>query len=368
MTKISLRHILIFTLFVICSLLAHAFSEVNKVDSKYIEFFSTSFNEFFEFKGIVKLSQEKLLIGYIRYLKTDEDGNIWIIDSKKCEIKSYFKSGNFRFVLGGRGVGPGEFMKPTDFFISKIQIYVTDPMQKRLHVFDKNNLKFKYFIKIRDGRTIHVREDEEIFLTGPLLINKKKGLKEIYHCIHIYNNKGDSLKSFFPINEKARINNFMCDGTYFCLDKNNNIYGIQEMEYKIYNYTIDGQLLKTFSIANNTHYIPPPQKPFDKLFLRSKAMEWINNWTHVIGIYISKDFLFVNLYNDNVKNYKYILDVYTTNGKFVKGGLESSYRLLHVDKQGIFYFLQEKIDIDSDITFSILKYGLRRQDKITLKK
>jgi hypothetical protein len=140
------------------------------------------------------------------------------------------------------------------------------------------------------------------------------------------------------------------------------------MEYKIYNYTIDGQLLKTFSIANNTHYIPPPQKPFDKLFLRSKAMEWINSWTHVIGIYISKDFLFVNLYNGNIKNYKYILDVYTTNGKFVKGGLESSYRLLHVDKQGIFYFLQEKIDIDSDITFSILKYGLRRQDKITLKK
>lgn len=323
-----------------------------------MEFSSASFNDFFELKEIIKLSQKKILIGSIRELKTDKDGNIWILDSKKYEIKSYSKSGNFRFVLGNRGSGPGEFLRPIDFFITEKNIYVTDPMLRRLHVFDKNNLKYKYFFKIRDGRKINVIKDEEIILTAPLLINKKKGAKGGYNCLHIYNSRGDLLKSFFPINENARINKLICDGTYICIDKNNHIYGIQEMEYKIYKYTIDGQLLKTFYNENSINYIPPPKKPFQKTFLRSKAMEWINSWTHVMGIYVFENFIFVYLYN-NRENYGYTIDVFKINSEFFKGDLGTNFRLLHIDNQGILYFLHEIIELDSDITFSILKYGLK---------
>jgi hypothetical protein len=88
-------------------------------------------------------------------------------------------------------------------------------------------------------------------------------------------------------------------------------------------------------------------------------MEWINSWTHIMGIYVFEDFIFVNLYNNTGKNYDYNIDVFKINGEFYKSDLGTNFRLLHIDNQGILYFLHDIIERDSDITFSILKYGLK---------
>ena len=237
-------------------------------------------------------------------------------------------------------------------------------MIRCFHVFDKNTRKFKYLIKIRDGRSIHVKNEDEIILSGELLSpNEKSPLrKEDWFCLHILNGKGKIKKSFFPLYEIAK-KNLMCDGIFFCVDEDDNIFGIQEMEYKIHKFNPRGQLIRVFHTPNHSHYTPPPKEPFKKSFLRSQVIKWMNSWSHIIGINDYKEYLFVTLSNPDDKPYEFYYDTYTRDGKFIKGSLGANYRLLYIDKEGMFYFLNEAETNGGEITFSILKYALRRKAK-----
>ncbi|UCH97348.1 MAG: 6-bladed beta-propeller [Candidatus Aminicenantes bacterium] len=361
--RIGSKCFLIFGLSLILSMFTSAFSGTNKVDAQSLKV-SSSFNEFFDLKETFELSQEKVLIGSVRVLKIDDEGNIWILDSRKIEIKKYSKSGHFLAAMGEKSPGPGGFERPWDFFIFKDKIYVTDPISRRIHVFDRQNRKFKYFIKVRDGRMIHVRNEDNIILSGQLLslYGKEPVRKEEWLCLHISNRKGKSTKSFFPLNEFAK-RNLVCDSIFFCVDEEDNIFGVQETEYKIHKFTSDGQLARVFPIQNHAHYTPPPKEPFNRKFLRSQAEAWMNSWSHIIGIAVYKDYLFVTLSNPSDKPYEFYYDAYTRNGKFVKGGLGADYRLLYIDKEGMFYFLKETETNDGEITFSILKYALSWKQK-----
>lgn len=353
--------VLIFILAVICPLSTAAYPGDNNTDSQTVGV-SPAFDDFFEFKGAVELSQEKVLIGRVRTLKIDEDGNIWILDSKIMDIKTFSKSGQYIASMGERGDGPGGMKYPSDFFIFKDKVYVTDPHILRLHVFDKESRKFKYFVKMRDGRSIHVRNEDEIILSGQLLSPtvRAKLRKEDFLYIHIVNRSGKLSGSFFHTNETAIKNHLVSDGVFFCVDENN-IYGIQEMEYKIYKFTPGGTLVNVFPAPNLPHYIPPPKEPINKKFLQSRLMSWVKSWTHIMGIAEYNDYLFITLNKPDEKPYEYLIDVYSKDGKFIKGGLGTSNRLLYIDKRGIFSYLQIRETGDSDIKYSILKYALKEQ-------
>ena len=79
----------------------------------------------------------------------------------------------------------------------------------------------------------------------------------------------------------------------------------------------------------------------------------------MLGIHNYKDYLFVTLHRGGNKPYEDYLDIYTKDGKFVKGGLGTAYRLLYIDKGGIFYFLRVIDTTDGDMEYSILKYVLK---------
>jgi hypothetical protein len=363
--RVIMRKIkIIFCIFYLLSFYIIAFSKTLPLDSKLLNSFSTSFKEFFESKGTLLMSQEIEIIGSIRGFKNGEDGNIWILDSKKCNIKSYSSSGTLRFVLGGHGAGPGEFHKPFDFFISKSCIYVLDPIIHRIHVIDRKTLKFSHFLRIRDGRSIHVIEDQKIIVAAPSLLDPEKKIKQ-FNCLHIYNNKGVLDRSFYPLNDDAIKNQLICDGVFFCMDKNGNIFAVQEMAYKIFNYTIDGTFIRSFTTPVNPRYIPPPKKSFDKSFLESQVKKWLVSWTHITGIYTCMDFIVVNMVNYDDQEDRYIIDVYDTKGNFIKGGMESDYRLLNIDKDGTAYFLKDNFDDEENVT--IIKFGLKKQNAIATK-
>ena len=340
------------------------FSQTNRLNSKLLNSFSQSFKEFFESKGTLKLSQKKEIIGSIRSFKKDEEDNVWILDSKNCNIKSYFSSGTLRFAIGGHGAGPGEYYKPWDFFISKRFIYVLDPIIYRIHVIDRKTLKFSHFLKIRDGRSIHVIDDQKIILTAPLSIDPNVNSNRL-KCLHIYNNNGVLNRSFLPLNDAAIENQLICDSTFFCIDRNGNIFAVQEMEYKIFNYTIDGMFIRSFVTPVKHYYIPPPKKPLDKSFLQSKVKKWIGSWTHITGIHTCMEFIVVNMVNYEDQEDNYIIDVYDSKGNLIKGGLKSDYRLLNIDKEGTLYFLKD--DFENDDYVIIIKFGLKQQKKYRMK-
>ncbi len=317
--------------------------------------YDDNFKRFFELKKTINLSQEKNLIARIRQFSIGPDDNFYLLDSKKIFIYKYDPFGNFISSIGGVGQGPGEFIQPLGFCLGKENIYIVDPMARKASVFSLNG-EFKYFFSIQDGRMVKEGKNGEIIIAAPLIFKDS-----ISSCIHIYDKKGNRIRSFLPINKNAIKHGLISDGVNFDLDQDGNIYSIQEMEYKIHLYKVTGQHMKTF-FEKKSYYTAPPAKAIDKTNLRSEMEKWLKSWTHISGIYIYNDLLFVVLSNFN-NLYKFVLDIYKTDGNFIKGGLMTNYIFLCPDKKGYFYFLKEENNVGNhEISYTILIYDIRKLD------
>lgn len=314
--------------------------------------FNDSFGRFFKFEKSLVLSEEKNLIGRVRKLSIGPDGHFWILDSKLVKISRYKQTGEFVSSAGRKGQGPGEFMLPADFFIGKEAIYVVDPLARKLHVFSLN-WDFKYFFYIEDGRMVREGQDGEIIIAAPLLLDNKNNSA----CIQVYDKRGKRRRSFFPINENTLRQDLISDNVMIDLDRQGNLFCMQEMEYKIYHYTAKGQLIKTFS-KPSANYIPPPTKVFKNKFLRSEAEKWLKSWTHVLDIKTGHDLLFVTT-RFIESSYEFGLDIYNKDGGLIQGNLETDYRLLDIDDRGNLYFLNEVIGPEGlDTSYHIMVYSI----------
>jgi hypothetical protein len=327
----------------------------NETNSQNQYEFNDDFNHFFKLEKRVTLSQKKTLIGRLRQFSVGPEKNFWVLDSKKNKIYKYNRNGEFISSIGDFGQGPGEFIQAYDFFIGKESIYVVDPMARKVNVFTKDG-DFKYFFMIEDGRTVQEGKNGEIVIAAPLIFRNSGSSA----CIHIYNKKGKRTKSFLPINKNAIRHNLISGGVFFDLDQEGNIYCVQEMEYKIHHYTINGQPIKTFSEIK-PYYIPPPNGIIKKMYLRSALEKWLKSWTHIIGLNRLNNLLFVTLlYFEG--SYEYRLDIYNKDGNLIKGDLATNYRLLYIDKNGNLYFLQETMNPDSfDSSYNILIYSVKNK-------
>lgn len=339
---------LLIILICVCSVLI---AETGMPSSQQYEA-NKEFDLFFKQVKTIPLSEEKVLLGSVRVLHFAPDGNFWILDSKGIRINTYKPDGAFISSIGASGQGPGEYLTPMDFFFGKEYIYVVDSLARKLNVLNLDG-KFKYFFFIQDGRAVQESKTGDIVIASPLVTNPDSST-----CIQIYNKKGELKRAFVPIARNAIQNGLFCDIVSFSLDEQDNIYCVQEMEYKIYKYSFSGQLLKSFSQLK-PYYTPPPDTPFKQKHLQSAAEKWVKSWTHVIGIIYYNKLLFVTLMNLG-GDYDYIIDIYSTEGDFIKGGLAAKYRLLNIDNKGQFYFLEDKIDPEtSDSSYNILIYSMK---------
>jgi len=73
----------------------------------------------------------------INDLKTDKDGDIYVLDSGNYRIQKFNNRGDYIATIGHRGQGPGEFEKPISLFIDeRNNLYVLDGGLLRITKFD----------------------------------------------------------------------------------------------------------------------------------------------------------------------------------------------------------------------------------------
>jgi len=58
------------------------------------------------------------LLGSIRNIVVDGDGNTYMLDRQLKEVVFYTASGDYLMTLGGNGEGPGEFVIPGELFVT----------------------------------------------------------------------------------------------------------------------------------------------------------------------------------------------------------------------------------------------------------
>ena len=101
------------------------------------------------------------LLGAPRYVRTDDEGNIYVSDFKPLGIKVFDPSGNYRRTIGGQGEGPGEFQSITSMTINNAgELVVADWHSQRL-------LRFS-----PEGETLETRTMEDTDVSWPRYIEQ----------------------------------------------------------------------------------------------------------------------------------------------------------------------------------------------------
>lgn len=71
-------------------------------------------------------------------VKVDEDGNIYVLDSRECRIQIYDKDGKYLKTIGRKGEGPGEFQRASRMTMSaRGKLYVDE--SRKILIFNEDN-------------------------------------------------------------------------------------------------------------------------------------------------------------------------------------------------------------------------------------
>jgi len=297
-------------------------------------------------KEIIFLETQQL---FLTDMAVDSQERFGIADMRGKQFLIFSKDGKLIKTIGKEGLKPGEFQLPNAITKDeKGNFYVTDHAVRRLSAFSSDGELTNSFIFTEyHTQPFTIRVAKELLFVGA-----SNPATNTY--VQVLSLRGEFLYSFCP--KSATSIDFDIMGVFFDLYKDS-LFVVQIGDYKIWEYSLEGKLTRTF--GEEPEYFVPPKMKHPGNCMEGKYEKWAHSWTQVIKICTSpKDkliFLELNM-NDLVEEIKekYVIDVWTIAGKFV-GNFKTNDKLLCADENGFVYFLREEKSEDSQKYF-IVKY------------
>lgn len=116
---------------------------------------------------------------YVAGLGIDEEGNIYVLDSKAAEVKVFDANGRFLRVIGSPGQGPGEFQYPRfiQIFEERRELFIMDPHAQRFLYF---SLEGDYLRQVSTARSVGgvlspIKWDDAGHLTAFIILPPPEG-------------------------------------------------------------------------------------------------------------------------------------------------------------------------------------------------
>lgn len=143
-------------------------------------------------------------LGFPLFFQADETGNLFVLDFEDKKIKKYDKEGKFISNFGNSGNGPGEYLSPSDIFLSEDNVYVNDVRQRSLIVFDdKGDFKEKKLINKILTSIFPVQESK--YICSAMNPEQIEGKFMLIKTLGVYDSSFNLIKelniSLYPINE-----------------------------------------------------------------------------------------------------------------------------------------------------------------------
>ncbi len=105
---------------------------------------------------------ENYIFTRVSDIEVDEEGNIYVLDSRECQIQIYDKDGKYLKTIGRKGEGPGEFQRARRMTLdAKGKLYVNEI--KKIIIFGEDGT-FEKNIKIDFRLSSYLVTNEENFL------------------------------------------------------------------------------------------------------------------------------------------------------------------------------------------------------------
>ena len=261
-------------------------------------------------------------------LVIDSANNIYILDKKAANIKIFNENGNFLKIIGRRGEGPGEFMRPENVALSPDnELYVYDSGRFTIQVFSIDG-KFKTqipFAQILVEGPKFTSKGEILASHGVFTENPKFALKK-------FNNEMESVFTYtsIPILKLPKVNIFVYtlvfDLKWEVGPKNEIVWGVMTSpKYELFVHNEDGKYIKKITKEfapielTKAEYKKFMKKWFGKV-PNSKQFDLIipRNYPPFQGFILDEEGrIFVHRFVEVDKSENHYFDVFDDEGKYI---------------------------------------------------
>ncbi len=209
------------------------------------------FSDLFESAKIVPLeTSKKCFISRISVLKTDTN-RIFILDKKIKSVFIFNIQGKFIKKVGQVGKGPGEFIRPTDILLDKLnkRLEVLDKSGQKILIYDYegNFIKSKTAIWIQDFEKLNDSTYIGYSYNYPIA-DKNQGFNSV---LVAFNGDGTIIKEFHNIGNIPRRINTITDHNLL-KDEKGNVFLVPILEYGLYRINESLQINKICDFKSDT--------------------------------------------------------------------------------------------------------------------
>ena len=261
-------------------------------------------------------------------LVIDDTNNIYILDKKAANIKIFNKDGNFLKIIGRRGEGPGEFVRPENVALSpNNELYVYDSGRFTIQVFSIDG-KFKrqipFSMLLFEGPKF-TSNGEILASHGVIAENPKFALKK-------FNNEMESVFTYtsIPMLKLPKVNIFVFtfdfDLKWEVGPKSEIVWGVMTSpKYELFVHDEDGKYIKKITKEftpielTKAEYKKFMKKWFGKI-PTSKQFDLIipRNYPPFQGFILDEEGrIFVHRFVEVEKSKKHYFDVFDEEGKYI---------------------------------------------------
>jgi hypothetical protein len=199
--------------------------------------------------------ENDLIIGNINAFTVDDNGNMYFLDSNQGKMVSLDPNGEFRFVTGQKGRGPGDIENAYSIAYNDQTIYLTNVSSSRIDAFDLQGNFISSTNQSKDitfGTIIGFTDDEHIIFRSVVW-------GELADNMAITELTGDSIavSNQFKVSytEDVQISSGMSSSADMMLH-DNELYAGHLSDYMINIYDLKGNRVKTIQ-RNFNNLIPP---------------------------------------------------------------------------------------------------------------
>ena len=188
------------------------------------------------------------LIGGIRDMTTDMEGNLYLVDHQSMDVKKFDHEGQMTNIFGlGKGSGPGEFENPISVAVdSSGNVYVADMSSNRINIFNSENEVINQFTADFAPARIIVDGDKSIYLIGfPMFYEG-----DLIHKYELDDESRYQRTITFGKRPEGVDNRLLARAgnvDLLTLDENGNVYHSLWYPYEIRTYSPNGELLNSYT-------------------------------------------------------------------------------------------------------------------------
>lgn len=294
-----------------------------------------------------KEGPEEYMFSSLSSLAVDEDGNLYVFDSRQAKIKVFDQDGIFVREFGKMGQGPGEFLFPWGIAISPEQkLIVCDFMARRLKYFSLDGKYQEDKPTWREGGLLDMRVDSKGNFVGQVYTSEENAV----YSLKKFNPNFEPLITLKSIErDKIPILESLAPKLIWCIsDLDEIIWGFSKT-YEIYIHNPEGILLRKIikdfnpiQIVKEDYSQEVKNKFGGRPIPPEFEQELPNNYPAIRSISVDNDGrLFVGTFEKVDPGEGYYCDIFDSEGKYLSKALLKSFP--RVWKGGKFYAIENDV-------------------------